>query len=163
MMVEPAKQSKRPQASIDLKQLTLQRSQSFTLQEKAREMFTFRALRSLVLGFVSIVLLLGLFQSIRSRSMPHSSLEVLEDIKSATWRTPHTHRVKKVTALLGDRNDIYEAAVKTHERQNSLHGYEMEILRERIVSSYWSKPTYLLAQVVEEMAKPAGMRNEWIM
>ena len=84
-------------------------------------------------------------------------------MKPAAWHTSRVTRIKKVSAVLGERNDLYEAALKTHERHNALHGYQMTVLRQRIVSSYWSKPTYLLSQIVDELAKPAGHRSEWLM
>jgi len=89
-------------------------------------------------------------------------LEVIDHIKASTWHTTHTPRIKKLSAVFGERNDIYEAALKTHMKHNDVHGYEMDILRERIVGSYWSKPAYMLAQVVEELAKPEGKRNDWL-
>lgn len=69
----------------------------------------------------------------------------------------------KVTALFGAQNELYEAAVRTHEEHNALHGYELKVLRERIVGSFWSKPAYLLSLVVSELAKPEAERKEWIM
>lgn len=76
---------------------------------------------------------------------------------------PATPRIKKLSAVMGDRNDIYEAALRTHERQNAIHGYDMEILRERIIGSYWEKPAYILSKIIEELAKPAAVRNHWLM
>lgn len=44
-----------------------------------------------------------------------------------------------------------------------MHGYELKVLRERIVNNFWSKPAYLLSLVVEELAKPEQERTRWIM
>lgn len=38
----------------------------------------------------------------------------------------------------------------------------MTVLRERIAPNYWIKPSYLLATMVEELAKPEADRNEWL-
>ncbi|KAJ5757108.1 Galactosyl transferase [Penicillium nucicola] len=39
----------------------------------------------------------------------------------------------------------------------------MHVLREDISVGFWNKPSYLLALVISELAKPAGERMEWLM
>jgi len=112
-------------------------------------------------------MVLAVFGSYHKVNLPSGSLEVLgslkTDIKHVVPDLPEVTRVKKVTAVFGQRNHIYEQALKTHEHHNAVHGYEMDVLRERVVGSYWSKPAYILAQVIEELAKPKCQRNHWIM
>ncbi|RMY64806.1 hypothetical protein D0863_09548 [Hortaea werneckii] len=113
---------------------------------------------------VALFLLLHSF-SIGPTEIEHTTRESLQAINNfapASWRAPRA-KVTKVTALFGEENEIYEAAIRTHDEHNRLHGYEMKVLREKVVSSFWSKPAYLLATLVDELAKPAEVRTEWIM
>ena len=71
-------------------------------------------------------------------------------------------RIKKVTALFGEPNYLYEAAIATHERHNALHGYQMQVLRQRIHASFLAKPAYLMSVLVEELAKPWDERVQWL-
>lgn len=91
-----------------------------------------------------------------------NSLHALNDLSPSAWlgKAP---RVTKLTALYNHDNDLYEAAIKSHMEHNRIHGYGMKILRDKIVNDQWSKPAYLLSLVVEELAKPAEARTEWLM
>lgn len=73
-----------------------------------------------------------------------------------------SNRIKKVTALFGEPNYLYEAAVATHERHNALHGYQMQVLRQRIHASFLAKPAYLMSVLVEELNKPWEERMQWL-
>ncbi|THY27399.1 hypothetical protein D6D01_04122, partial [Aureobasidium pullulans] len=72
------------------------------------------------------------------------------------------NRIKKVTALFGEPNYLYEAAIATHERHNTLHGHQMQILRQRIHASFLAKPAYLMSVLVEELNKPWEERMQWL-
>jgi len=69
----------------------------------------------------------------------------------------------KVTGLYGHDNELYEAAIRSHGEHDRLHGYEMKVLREKIVNGHWSKPAYLLSLLVQELAKGEQERAEWMM
>ncbi|KEQ93288.1 glycosyltransferase family 34 protein [Aureobasidium subglaciale EXF-2481] len=71
-------------------------------------------------------------------------------------------RIKKVTALFGEPNYLYEGAIATHERHNALHGYQMQVLRQRIHASFLAKPAYLMSVLVEELNKPWDERMQWL-
>ncbi|OQD83119.1 hypothetical protein PENANT_c018G08027 [Penicillium antarcticum] len=58
---------------------------------------------------------------------------------------------------------MYERALQSHERHGKKWGYPMHVLRQDISVGFWNKPSYLLALVINEMAKPAGERMEWFM
>jgi hypothetical protein len=90
------------------------------------------------------------------------SFQVINNFAPATWRGDPP-RVTKVTSLFGNENELYEAAIRSHDEHNRLNNYEMRVLRERIVNNYWSKPTYLLSLLVAELAKPEEDRTEWLM
>ena len=60
-------------------------------------------------------------------------------------------------------NELYEGALRSHEEQNRLYKYEMKVLRKTIMNKYLSTPAYLLALVIEELAKPEEERMEWLM
>lgn len=69
--------------------------------------------------------------------------------------------VGKVSMLYGD-NPVYEQALKTHDKHNRAHGYEMTVLRRQLLPGFWSKPAYILSRLLEELAKPEDERLEWI-
>ena len=68
-----------------------------------------------------------------------------------------------MTSLFGQENELYEAAVRSHEEHDRLNGYETKVLEETIVSKYVSKPAWLLSLLVTELAKPIEERTEWLM
>ncbi|KAI9678820.1 MAG: hypothetical protein M1817_005879 [Caeruleum heppii] len=67
----------------------------------------------------------------------------------------------KVTILFGDV-PTYERAVKTHEVQNTMYGYPINILRHGILDDVWTKPAYILALLLEQLAKPVEERLKWL-
>ncbi|THV88421.1 hypothetical protein D6D27_07279, partial [Aureobasidium pullulans] len=81
---------------------------------------------------------------------------------SARHNSARLNRIKKVTALFGEPNYLYEAAIATHERHNALHGHQMQILRQRIHASFLAKPAYLMSVLVEELNKPWEERMQWL-
>ncbi|KAF2461885.1 hypothetical protein BDY21DRAFT_375811 [Lineolata rhizophorae] len=93
------------------------------------------------------------------------SLSNRESVRSeagdAPWPPPP--RIAKASMLYGQTNSLYERALRTHARHNELHGYAMHVLREEISRGYWNKLSYLHSLVVQELAKPAEQRVEWIM
>lgn len=72
-------------------------------------------------------------------------------------------RVYKVSMLYGETNHMYERALQSHKRHGSKWGYPLDILRQDISVGFWNKPSYLLALVIRELAKPSGERMEWLM
>lgn len=124
--------------------------------------------RTFALTAAALITLFLLLQSLSFSSetideTKRSSLQVVSSFTPSSWRTATSSRIMKVTALFGEPNELYEAAVRTHEEHDSLHGYDLKILRERIVGNFWSKPAYLLSLVVTELAKPEEDRTEWLM
>jgi len=65
--------------------------------------------------------------------------------------------------LYGQPNELYELALKTHERHSKQHGYEMHVLRRGITGGYWNKLAFLLKLVIQELEKPESERTDWIM
>ncbi|KAF2085465.1 glycosyltransferase family 34 protein [Saccharata proteae CBS 121410] len=72
-------------------------------------------------------------------------------------------RILKATMLYGRSSELYERALRTHDRHNERHGYRMHVLRNQVMDGYWNKLVYLLSLLVEELGKPAKERAEWIM
>ena len=123
-----------------------------------------RQVRNIALACALLVTLYFLSHSFNLSSPgidTRQSLKVINQFAPTAWRGPPP-RVTKVTAAFGE-NELYEAAIRSHEEHDRVNGYELKILRERIVNSYWSKPAYLLSLIVQELAKPASERTEWIM
>jgi len=57
----------------------------------------------------------------------------------------------------------YERAQLGHIEHNSIHGYPEFVLRQELSMGLWSKHAYLLSIVIQELAKPAGERLEWLL
>jgi hypothetical protein len=72
-------------------------------------------------------------------------------------------RIAKVSMLYGETNHMYERALQSHARHGKRWGYPMHVLREDISVGFWNKPSYLISLVINELAKPAGERMEWLM
>lgn len=72
-------------------------------------------------------------------------------------------RIAKVSMLYGKTNHMYERALQSHERHGKRWGYPMHVLRQDISVGFWNKPSYLMSLVINELAKPAGERMEWLM
>ena len=68
----------------------------------------------------------------------------------------------KVTASFGDFDPDYETAIASHAPHNKLHGYRQFILREQMVRGLWSKHSYLLTIIGQELAKPESQRLKWL-
>ena len=69
----------------------------------------------------------------------------------------------KVTGLYGEDDALYNDAIASHAEHDRLHGYEMNVVRGKIVNAQRSRPAYLLSLLVRELAKGADERDEWIM
>ncbi len=72
-------------------------------------------------------------------------------------------RLAKVSMLYGQENRLYERALQSHQRHCDRWNCRMHVLREEISAGYWNKPNYLLSLVLQELAKPAEQRTEWLM
>ena len=93
-----------------------------------------------------------------------SHVQLAEERKDVlqTMRWVSTARIAKCTIVFGDLNPVYERALQTHEVHNKKHGYPMYILRQSILDDVWTKPAYILSLILQELAKPAGERLEWL-
>jgi hypothetical protein len=89
----------------------------------------------------------------------HAEPESIEDIQKAHTVTRKDARICKVSMLYGAANVIYDRAVRAHAR----HGYPTQVLRHEIISGYWNKPSYLLAVLIMELAKPPKERLKWLL
>lgn len=116
----------------------------------------------MLLAITALLLLFGLIHSINGASSSHAPHGFAKYEAPGPQNVTRPLRIKKVSAIFGEHNHLYEAALKTHEKHNELHGYQMQTLRERIINSFWSKPAYLLSVIVEELAKPTNDRNDWL-
>lgn len=90
------------------------------------------------------------------------SLHTISAYVPSRWTHSEPPFITKVTAIY-DQNDIYESALSTHEAQNSLHGYDLRVLRERITNGWWSQAALLLSVVVGELSKAKEERTEWLL
>ncbi|KAH8693753.1 hypothetical protein BGW36DRAFT_210132 [Talaromyces proteolyticus] len=74
-----------------------------------------------------------------------------------------SRKVGKVSMLYGYPNPYYKQALESHKRHADRWGYPMHILQEDISEGFWNKPSYVLSLVIQELAKPAAERLEWLM
>jgi len=85
-------------------------------------------------------------------------------------------RIAKVSVAVNTLNSsIIHQALRTHQVQNELHGYQHFIATEEAVGDLsendfqkrprgaWSKPAYLLSLVVAELMKPECERLKWLL
>jgi hypothetical protein len=70
--------------------------------------------------------------------------------------------IGKVTISFGDRDEIYERAIRSHELHNKNMGYAQFVLRERLMSGLWTKHAYIFSVVAQELSKPESERLKWI-
>ncbi|KAK5163465.1 uncharacterized protein LTR77_010647 [Saxophila tyrrhenica] len=124
--------------------------------------------RNIALGTILVVTFYILLQSLNvgPHQLERTTRQSLQAISHLTpeslWKS-HGSKIVKVTSVFGQDNELYEGALRSHKEHNRIHEYDMKVLREKIVSKYWSTPTYLLSLVVEELAKPKELRSEWLM
>lgn len=117
-------------------------------------------------GFAAgaLLLLFGLIHLLGSLPSPRGNVHVLDRAGGfyGSSASAAPMRIKKATAIVGQPNHLYEAALKTHERHNEIHGYGMQVLRQKIAGNFWAKPSFLLSMIVEELAKPEEERVDWV-
>jgi hypothetical protein len=81
-----------------------------------------------------------------------------------TIRARDHPRICKVSMVFGDNDlQVYNRALRKHEEHNRIHGYTMEVLRGQLLDDVWSKPSFLLSLILEELLKPEEERVEWLM
>ncbi len=70
--------------------------------------------------------------------------------------------IGKLSMLYGETNALYERALAAHLPHNKNFGYSMYVLREKTLPGYWSKPAYILDQLLAELALPEDERLKWL-
>lgn len=71
-------------------------------------------------------------------------------------------KVGKVMAIYGNHT-IYKRTMATHEKQSRRLGYPLFVLESPILDSYWNKYAIILSVMLQELAKPADKRLEWLL
>ncbi|KAK8210655.1 hypothetical protein IWZ01DRAFT_503757 [Phyllosticta capitalensis] len=83
------------------------------------------------------------------------------------WRVPlDTERIITASVQYEPDNELYERALKTHERYAERWGYGFEVLRKELLDGWWGKWSWLLGIVARELNKQAEegvLPAEWIM
>ncbi|KIW45298.1 uncharacterized protein PV06_03696 [Exophiala oligosperma] len=70
--------------------------------------------------------------------------------------------IAKLSMLYGEPNPLYERALAANIPHNKNFGYSMYVLREKTLPGYWSKPAYILDQLLAELALPQEERLKWL-
>jgi galactosyl transferase GMA12/MNN10 family len=71
-------------------------------------------------------------------------------------------QIAVMSMLYGDRNTLYERAIKSHERHAARHGLPIHILRNNVADGFWNKPSYILSLLIAELAKNPEERATWL-
>lgn len=77
-------------------------------------------------------------------------------------RSNRRSSIGKLSMLYGEPNSLYERALAAHLPHNKNFGYSMYVLREKTLPGYWSKPAYILDQLLAELALPEEERLKWL-
>jgi hypothetical protein len=72
-------------------------------------------------------------------------------------------RIAKATILYEGSHDMYENALQLHEAHNERFGYDMHVLRSRIVRRGLNKALWLQQLITAELQKPVEEQVEWIL
>ncbi|KAI4855201.1 hypothetical protein E4T45_03364 [Aureobasidium sp. EXF-8846] len=97
-----------------------------------------------------------------------STVLIIFSFLGTLWHQPSfiygskPYRIAKVSMLYGD-NKLYERALESHIRHGERWGYPTYIKRQNEYCGYWNKPTFMIQQVAQELAKPKHERAEWLM
>jgi hypothetical protein len=97
-----------------------------------------------------------------------STILIIFSFLGTLWHQPSSiygskpYRIAKVSMLYGD-NKLYERALESHIRHGERWGYPTYIKRQNEYCGYWNKPTFMIQQVAQELAKPKRERAEWLM
>ncbi|KAK5173449.1 uncharacterized protein LTR77_002130 [Saxophila tyrrhenica] len=70
-------------------------------------------------------------------------------------------RIGKMTILFSG-NSFWERCIRTHERHDKVQGYRLHVLRQQLMDDVWSKPAYILSNLLREMSKPESERLDWL-
>ena len=70
-------------------------------------------------------------------------------------------RIAKCTISF-NHNPVYERALRTHDAHNQMHNYPLYISRQTILDDVWTKPAWVLALMLRELARPPVERLEWL-
>ncbi|PVI02386.1 glycosyltransferase family 34 protein [Periconia macrospinosa] len=69
----------------------------------------------------------------------------------------------KCTASFGGPSLPYDTAIASHDLHNTLHAYPHYILHEQMLRGLWSKHSYLLTVLGQELSKPEPQRLKWLL
>lgn len=72
-------------------------------------------------------------------------------------------RFGKCTASFGGPSPPYDSAIASHDLHNTLHAYPHYILHEQMLRGLWSKHSYLLTVLGQELSKPESERLKWLL
>lgn len=131
--------------------------------DRRRPNRTSQARSALLAGFC-LLSILFFFKSYSSTPDTKGAKGFWSDLSRPVHDYSGTPQIVKLTMLYGEEiNPYYVRALRSHRIHNERWNYGMRVLEEDIVGNYWNKPSYILSQVVAELAKPPQERAEWFM
>lgn len=113
----------------------------------------------LIIGFLYFCLTVSKQSPISFAASKHAPVLTLTPNVEAHTST----RILKLSMHYGKPNLLYERALRTHQAHAARWGHGFNILREDLATGFWNKPTFMLNMLIQEMAKPAHERAEWLL
>lgn len=108
---------------------------------------------------VGLVATIALFILWNIASYPYQSVSSSRRLREPTEAPILT----KVPMLYGKPNLLYERALQTHQEHCDRWNCKMLVLREELSPCFWNKPNHLISIILQELAKPADERLQWLM
>jgi hypothetical protein len=88
------------------------------------------------------------------------------ELKPVKWKAlceQSDIRIAKATVLYDGSGRMYDMALKLHEAHNKWFGYDMHVLRSKIVKGGLNQALWLQQLIIEELQKPVEEPLEWIL
>jgi hypothetical protein len=98
-----------------------------------------------------------------SRATATSQGLFLRPIEWKAVREQSDIRIAKATILYEGSHGMYDLALKLHDAHNERFGYDMHVLRSRIVKGGLNKALWLQQLIIAELQKPVKEQVEWIL
>jgi hypothetical protein len=87
----------------------------------------------------------------------------LQPVEWKAVRIQSDIRIAKATILYEGSHGMYDLALKLHNAHNERFGYNMHVLRSRIVKGGLNKALWLQQLIIAELQKPVEEQVEWIL
>ena len=86
-------------------------------------------------------------------------------VYGSTRHEPDSAKITKVSMLYGAfaEDERYQGALQNQQDHAKLHGHAMRVLTSQPMSGFWSKLSFMLQLVLEELERPEKRRTKWLL